>query len=39
MPDGLLPRRGLVDGIQRQGDFAEFFANGGHTGDLQLVLS
>ena len=35
MADGLLPRRGLVDGLQRQGDFDELLAGGCHQEKLQ----
>jgi len=38
VPDGLLPRRGLVDGIQRQGHFDEFLAVCHAAGSLLLRL-
>ena len=38
VPDGLLPRRRLVNRLQRQGDLDEFFPDYSHSGNLPSVL-
>ena len=39
MPDRLLPRRSLVDGFKRDGDFDEFLAEGsGHANPVRREL-
>jgi hypothetical protein len=41
MPNRLLPRRRRIDGIQRQGDFDEFFGgdDGVGAGHVERVVS